>query len=130
MRDYELMFIVDPRLSDDKIVEMTDQYQEMIKAAGGEIRKVESWGKRKLAYQINKLSEGSYVLLYIRCANGRPFEEVEQRLRQNEHVLRHLTVRTDSGRLRYRGEAAESEDGAKVSSRSTKTEVAESEEEE
>jgi len=62
----------------------------------------ESWGKRKLAYQINKLSEGSYMLFHIRSESGGVFDEVEQRMRQNERVLRYLTVRTDAGRLRHR----------------------------
>jgi small subunit ribosomal protein S6 len=56
----------------------------------------ESWGKRKLAYPIAKLSEGQYVILYVEAPEGvNPFPEVEQRLRQNEKILRYLTVRTD-----------------------------------
>ena len=107
MREYELMFIVDPRLTDEEVVELTDQYKAMIETSGGEVFKEESWGKRKLAYQIDKLSEGNYALFYIRSEDGSPFHEVEQRMSQNERVLRYLTVRTDAGRLRYRGEAKE-----------------------
>jgi len=103
MREYELMFIIDPRLTDEEIVSLADQYKEMIQSAGGEVHKEESWGKRKLAYQINKLSEGSYMLFHVRSEQGSVFREVEQRLRQNERVLRYMTVRTDAGRLRYRG---------------------------
>ena len=102
MREYELMFVVDPRLTDEETVGLTDQYREMIQSAGGEIFKEESWGKRKLAYQINKLSEGSYMLFFVRSQDGDVFAEVEQRMRQNENVLRHMTVRTDAGRLRHR----------------------------
>ena len=102
MREYELMFIVDPRLTDEDTVALTDQYREMIEAAGGEVFKEESWGKRKLAYQINKLSEGSYTLFFVRSEEGTVFQEVEQRMRQNEDVMRHLVVRTDAGRLRHR----------------------------
>ena len=109
MREYELMFIVDPRLSDEEVVEVTDQYKTMIETSGGEVVKEESWGKRKLAYQIEKLNEGNYTLLHIRSENGSPFQEVEQRMRQNEKVLRYLTVRTDAGRLRHRGEAKEAQ---------------------
>jgi small subunit ribosomal protein S6 len=79
----------------------------MIETSGGEVFKEESWGKRKLAYAIEKLSEGNYTLFYIRTENGSPFKEVEQRMSQNERVLRFLTVRTDAGRLRHRGEAKE-----------------------
>jgi len=109
MREYELMFIVDPRLSDEEVVEVTDQYKTMIETSGGEVVKEESWGKRKLAYQIEKLNEGNYTLLHIRSENGSPFQEVEQRMRQNEKVLRYLTVRTDARRLRHRDDAKEAQ---------------------
>jgi len=85
----------------------------MIQTAGGDVWREESWGKRKLAYQINKLSEGSYMLFHIRTDDGGVFNEVEQRMRQNEQVLRYMTVRTDAGRLRHRqskqGDAAQTE---------------------
>ena len=102
MREYELMFVIDPRLTDEEIVALADQYKEMIQEAGGDVHREESWGKRKLAYQINKLSEGSYMLFHVRSEEGGVFDEVEQRMRQSEKVLRYLTVRTDAGRLRRR----------------------------
>ena len=82
-------------------------------AAGGDVWREESWGKRKLAYQINKLSEGSYMLFHIRSDHGGVFTEVEQRMRQNERVLRYLTIRTNAGRLRHR--AAKEGDPVEVS---------------
>ena len=102
MREYELMFVMDPRLTDEETVGLADQYREMIQSAGGEVYREESWGKRKLAYQINKLSEGSYTLFFVRSEDGKAFQEVEQRMRQNERVLRYLTIRTDAGRLRQK----------------------------
>lgn len=102
MREYELMFVVDPRLTDEEIVELSDQYKKMVQSAGAEVHREESWGKRKLAYQIDKLSEGNYVLFHVRSETGDAFVEVEQRMRQNEQILRYMTVRTDAGRLRYR----------------------------
>jgi small subunit ribosomal protein S6 len=95
-RTYELVFIADPRLTDEQVVALTDDYKAMITAAGAKIAREESWGKRKLAYPIAKLTEGQYVILYIEAPEGvNPFPEVEQRLRQNEKILRYLTVRTD-----------------------------------
>ena len=94
-RSYELMFIADPRLSDEEVVGLTEDYKTMITSAGAVITKEESWGKRKLAYPIEKLTEGKYVLLYVEADGVNPFPEVEQRLRQNEKILRFLTVRTD-----------------------------------
>jgi len=96
MRTYELMFIVDPRVADEDVVAMTGDYRQMILGGGSEITKEESWGRRKLAYPIGKLNEGKYVLFYIASQGGQTsLAEVEHRMRQNDKILRYLTVRTD-----------------------------------
>lgn len=95
MRIYELMFVVDPRASDEEVVELSEEYKRMIASGGAEVVKEESWGKRRLAYPIEKLNEGKYVLFYVRSEGANPFPEVEQRMVQNDKVLRFLTVRTD-----------------------------------
>jgi small subunit ribosomal protein S6 len=96
MRTYELMFVVDPRVSDEEVVAMTHDYRQMIAAGGSEITKEESWGRRKLAYPIEKLTEGKYVVFYIASQGGKTsLPEVEHRMRQNDKILRYLTVRTD-----------------------------------
>ena len=97
MRTYELMFVVDPRVSDEDVVTMIHDYRNMITAGGGvEITGEENWGRRKLAYPIDKLTEGKYVLFFISSENGTtPLPEVEHRMRQNDKILRFLTVRTD-----------------------------------
>jgi small subunit ribosomal protein S6 len=75
---------------------MTQEYKNMLTAGGSQITGEESWGRRKLAYPINKLNEGKYVLLYISSENGKTaLPEVEHRMRQNDKILRYLTVRTD-----------------------------------
>ena len=96
MRTYELMFLVDPRVPDEDVVTMTNDYKQMITAGGGEITGEENWGRRKLAYPINKVNEGKYILLYIQSQEGKTsLPEVEHRMRQNDKILRFLTVRTD-----------------------------------
>jgi small subunit ribosomal protein S6 len=96
MRTYELVFVVDPRVSDEDVVAMTQEYKQMITAGGSQVSKEESWGRRKLAYPIAKLNEGKYVLLGIESEGGKSsLPEVEHRMRQNDKILRHLTVRTD-----------------------------------
>ena len=96
MRTYELMFVVDPRVSDEEVVTMTQEYKNMIASGGSTITAEENWGRRKLAYTIDKLNEGKYVLFYISSENGKTaLPEVEHRMRQNEKILRYLTVRTD-----------------------------------
>ena len=96
MRTYELMFLVDPRVPDEDVVTMTNDYKQMITTGGSEITGEENWGRRKLAYPINKVNEGKYVLLYISSEAGKTaLPEVEHRMRQNDRILRYLTVRTD-----------------------------------
>jgi small subunit ribosomal protein S6 len=96
MRTYELVFVVDPRVSDEDVVTLTQEYKQMISAGGAEIVKEENWGRRKLAYPINKLGEGKYVFLGITSGGGQTsLPEVEHRMRQNDKILRYLTVRTD-----------------------------------
>ena len=102
MREYELMFVADPRLSDEEVVGLSQDFQKMITDEGGVIAKEESWGKRKLAYPINKLTEGHYVLLYVQSEDSSPFGMARQRMQQSDSVLRYLTVRMDAGRLRIR----------------------------
>ena len=96
MRTYELMFVVDPRVSDEDVVTMTNDYKNLITAGGSEITGEENWGRRKLAYPIDKLNEGKYVLLYVSSETGKTaLPAVEHRMRQNDKILRYLTVRTD-----------------------------------
>ena len=96
MRTYELVFIVDPRVSDEDVVTLIQEYKQMISAGGSEISTEENWGRRKLAYPIDKLNEGKYVLLYVSSETGKTaLPEVEHRMRQNDKILRYLTVRTD-----------------------------------
>jgi small subunit ribosomal protein S6 len=96
MRTYELMFVVDPRVSDEDVVTMMQDYKNMITTSGAQITSEENWGRRKLAYPIDKLNEGKYVLLYVSSETGKSsLPEVEHRMRQNDKILRYLTVRTD-----------------------------------
>jgi small subunit ribosomal protein S6 len=96
MRTYELMFVVDPRVSDEEVITMAQEYKNMITAGGSQITGEENWGRRKLAYPINKVNEGKYFLFYVASEVGKTsLPEVEHRMRQNERILRYLTVRTD-----------------------------------
>ncbi len=96
MRTYELVFVVDPRVADEDVVALTQEYKQMISAGGSQVTKEESWGRRKLAYPIAKLNEGKYVMLGIESEGGKSsLPEVEHRMRQNDKILRYLTVRTD-----------------------------------
>ena len=97
MRTYELALVADPRISDDDMTALTSETRQLIESRGGEIIREESWGRRKLAYPINKVTEGRYHFLYLQLepAKAALLPEVELRLNQNDKILRFLTVRTD-----------------------------------
>ncbi|MDX2000637.1 MAG: 30S ribosomal protein S6 [Thermoanaerobaculia bacterium] len=105
MRTYELMYVVDPRVPEDEAIALSDSIKELVKTSGGTITKDEAWGRRKLAYPINKQNEGRYFLIYAHTLSdkGVNFGAVEHRLEQNDKVLRYLTVRTDGDIQRAKG---------------------------
>ncbi|MEM8961307.1 MAG: 30S ribosomal protein S6 [Acidobacteriota bacterium] len=94
-RTYELGFIIDPRQTDDEVQEIADRYKSLLEEGGANITNEEHWGRRKLAYPINKINEGKYVFLYFQAEKAPPISEVERLMGQNDKVLRYLTVRTD-----------------------------------
>jgi small subunit ribosomal protein S6 len=93
MRDYELVFIVHPDLDDSTLKEVVERVKGWITAAGGEVSKVDMWGKRKLAYSIRKQNEGQYVLLKSKM-DPSFCSELERNLRIQEPVMRFL-IATD-----------------------------------
>jgi len=94
MRMYETIYIVKPDLADDESKALHAKVQEIIGAANGEIKKLEDWGMRKLAYPINKMSRGRYM--YLRY-DGSPelIAELERRLRLDERILRYQSVKLE-----------------------------------
>jgi small subunit ribosomal protein S6 len=90
MRHYEICFIVHPDQS-EQVPAMIDRYKNLVTGQGGKVHRVEDWGRRQLAYPIEKLVKAHYVLLNIEC--GKPtLDELEHGFRYNDAVLRHLTV--------------------------------------
>lgn len=104
MNSYELSVLFDPRLPDEDVANLSDGVKELLTGLGARIVKEESWGKKRLAYPIQKLTEARYVFFTIETDGSNPFPEVEQRLEQNDKVLRYMTVRLDAGRLRRRAQ--------------------------
>jgi len=107
VRTYELALVADPRLSDDDVTALSTEYKQLITSRGGEILREESWGRRKLAYPIRKLTEGRYLFLFLQIepAKAGLLKEVEMRLNQNDKILRYLTIRTDEDLKRAAGRA-------------------------
>lgn len=94
-RTYELGVVFEPRQSDDDVQAMTAKYKEMVESAGGSVTEEDHWGKRRLAYPIQKYNEGKYVFLHVSSEGAVDWPPIERNLMQNEKVLRHLVVRTD-----------------------------------
>ena len=92
MRHYEIVFIVHPDQS-EQVPAMVERYKTMITEAGGTIHRLEDWGRRQLAYPINKIHKAHYVLMNIE-ATPEVVEEIETAFRFNDPVLRHLTIKT------------------------------------
>ena len=92
MRHYEIVFIVHPDQS-EQVPAMIDRYKATLAAAGGKIHRIEDWGRRQLAYPIQKLVKAHYVCFNIEC--GQPtLDELEHSFRYNDAVLRHLVIKT------------------------------------
>ena len=92
MRHYEIVFIVHPDQS-EQVPAMIERYRTLVTSKGGQIHRLEDWGRRQLAYPIQKIHKAHYVLMNIEC-NQEALDELEHAFRFNDAVLRHLTVKT------------------------------------
>ena len=90
MRHYEIVFIVHPDQS-EQVPAMVDRYRQMVTGRNGNIHRLEDWGRRQLAYPVEKIHKAHYVLMNIECDNE-TLNELEHAFKFNDAVLRHLTV--------------------------------------
>ena len=91
LRPYEILVIVDPKPTDEEVVQLLEQLGEQAKSLGIEIDKTDNWGKRRLAYDIRKQREGTYAVFEAK-AEPSMVKELERQLRLNENVLRFLST--------------------------------------
>lgn len=94
MRDYELVFIIAPVVEDENVQEIVDKVKGWIQAEGGEVTKADLWGRRKLAYPIQRFSEGTYVLLNARLKPA-ALGELERNMKLDTSIIRYLLVRVE-----------------------------------
>jgi small subunit ribosomal protein S6 len=94
MRHYEIVFIVHPDQS-EQVPAMIERYRTMVTGPGGRIHRLEDWGRRQLAYPINKVHKAHYVLMNIEC-DAEALAELEGAFRYNDAVLRNLIIRRDA----------------------------------
>ena len=92
MRHYEIVFIVHPDQS-EQVPAMIDRYKATLAAAGGKIHRIEDWGRRQMAYMIDKLAKAHYVCMNIEC-DQKTLEELEHAFKFNDAFLRHLIIKT------------------------------------
>ncbi len=94
MRIYEELFIARPDATEEEIDHFVEQLTTTVTTTGGTVDKVEKWGKRRLAYRVEKHREGSYVLMQF-SAGPESVKEFERRLRVSDLIIKFLTVRID-----------------------------------
>jgi small subunit ribosomal protein S6 len=91
MRHYEIVFLVHPDQS-EQVPAMVERYRASIETSGGTVHRLEDWGRRQLAYPINKIHKAHYVLMNVECGNE-ALAEIESAFRFNDAVLRNLIIR-------------------------------------
>ena len=94
MRRYETIFIASPTLTDEQSDELVKQFEGIIAEQGGELLKTDKWGRKKLAYEVQKFSEGYYTLFDMN-AGPTLIAELERRFRNHDSVIKYLSVRMD-----------------------------------
>ena len=94
MRHYEIVVMIHPDQS-EQVPAMVERYTSTVKADGGQIHRFEDWGRRQLAYTINKVHKAHYVLMNIECSEA-ALEELTTNFRYNDAVLRSLVIREDA----------------------------------
>jgi len=92
MRHYEIVFIVHPDQS-EQVPAMVERYRTLVTSKSGLIHRLEDWGRRQLAYPIQKIHKAHYVLMNIEC-NQETLDELEHAFKFNDAVLRHLIIKT------------------------------------
>jgi len=94
MRQYESIFIASPELAEEQADELVKYFEGIIAEQGGELLKTDRWGRKKLAYDVRKFSEGNYTLFELK-AGPKLIAELERRYRNHENVIKYLSVRVD-----------------------------------
>ena len=96
-RTYEVMYIIDPATADDTIGKLNEAVGKLIEKEGGSVVRMDDIGRKPMAYQIQKNTEGYYVLFEIE-GSGQEIAELERRMRVNDMIIRYITVRVDEDR--------------------------------
>ncbi len=121
MNFYESIFIARPSLLDEDVAKITEKVKGVIEQGGGKVQKIENWGKKKLAYEVQKEKKGTYVFLFFQ-SDGKVISEMDRAYRLDDAIMKFLTVKLDKKDLAQREWAknkkeAQSEEQEKVQER-------------
>ncbi|MFG2821910.1 30S ribosomal protein S6 [Kitasatospora sp. NPDC048365] len=95
MRHYELMVILDPSVEERAVAPLIENFLNVVRTGGGKVEKIDTWGRRRLAYEINKQSEGIYSVIDLK-ATPEVVKELDRQLSLSESVLRTKVLRPDT----------------------------------
>jgi small subunit ribosomal protein S6 len=93
MRTYEVLFILSPQVAEEEATTLITDFKRVAETAGAQLRNEEAWGRRRLAYPIQKFNEGNYHLFVFETDGS--LSELDRRMRNVDRILRHIIVRTD-----------------------------------
>ena len=94
MINYEVLYILSSEQDDETIAAQADKFANLVTANGGEVLKLDKWGRRRLAYPINFKNEGYYVLMNIKAGSDLP-AELERNFRISDEVMRYIVIRLE-----------------------------------
>ncbi|MDI6710840.1 MAG: 30S ribosomal protein S6 [Thermoanaerobacterales bacterium] len=94
MRQYELMYILHPDLEEENLEALVNRFRDLVTNEGGEVIKLDRWGRRRLAYEINRARDGFYVVMKFK-ARTETADELSRVLKITDGVLRHIITRED-----------------------------------
>jgi small subunit ribosomal protein S6 len=94
LRKYEVVYVLRPDLDEEKNASLIERFKVLIESQGGEILKIDKWGKRRLAYEVKDLREGVYIIVHMN-AEPKVATELDRVFKITDEVLRHIIVRED-----------------------------------
>ena len=98
MRTYEVLFILSPQIAEEEATALTTEFRGVAEKTGATLKNEEAWGRRRLAYPIQKFTEGNYHLFVFESEGS--LAELDRRMKNVDRVLRHIIVRTDEDHKR------------------------------
>lgn len=93
MRTYEVLFILSPQIAEEEATSLVSEFRGIAEKTGATLKNEEAWGRRRLAYPIQKFNEGNYHLFVFESAGS--LAELDRRMKNSDRILRHMIVRTD-----------------------------------